>query len=312
VSVSIRGSAEPLRPGARLGWGIAAALIALALLAWGVPGVFVTAPASAQTPAAPPSGAPSLPVDVTGATEIEYDAATEQYTFRGPQVVVTRGDERLVAPVVLYAGTTRRVELPERGTVSTPAEELSADHIVAELSARHLVADGRADGKFLDQGAWTSLAADRLEVRDQGDRRDVVATGHVVAVRGDEELRGDRVTYDRVAQHATVEGGAVLTRGADRLQADQIAVDVAARDAVASGHVVLDRVSEHVHGVADRGTYAGGTETAVLSGHVVLTRDRDVVTAETITMRLSQHVAVADGRPTIVAYPREGEPGSTP
>jgi len=75
---------------------------------------------------------------------------------------------------------------------------------------------------------------------------------------------------------------------------------------------VLDRASEHVHGVADRGTYAGGTATAVLSGHVVLTRDRDVVTAETITMRLNQHVAVADGPATIVAYPREGEPGPTP
>jgi len=309
VSVSIRGWAASLRRGARLGPGTAAALIAFV---WGGVGAFVAVPASAQTPPAGPSGAPSLPVDVAGATHIEYDAATEQYTFRGPQVVITRGDERLAGPVVYYAATTRRAELPEHGTVSTPAETLSADHIVAELNARHLIADGRADGKFLDQGVWTSLTADRLEVRDQGDVRDVVATGHVIAVRGDEELRGDRVTYDRATQHATVEGSAVLTRGEDRLQADQIAVDTATRDAVASGHVVLDRASEHVHGVADRGTYAGGTATAVLSGHVVLTRDRDVVTAETITMRLNQHVAVADGPATIVAYPREGEPGPTP
>ena len=99
------------------------------------------------------------------------------------------------------------------------------------------------------------------------------------------------------------------TRGGDRLQADAISANLATRDAEATGHVILDRAAEHVHAVADRATYAGGADTAVLSGHAMLTRDRDVVTADTITMDLAQNRAHADGSVTIVAYPREeGQP----
>ncbi|HYM70635.1 MAG TPA: LptA/OstA family protein, partial [bacterium] len=242
-----------------------------------------------------------------------YDAATEEYTFRGPRVVVTRGEQRLVAPVIFYRASTRRAELPERGTVSTPTEELTADHIVAELGARHLLAEGQAAGRFLDQGVWASMTADRVEVWDQADRSDVVANGHVVAIRGDQELRGDRVTYNRGAQHATVDGDAVVTRGGDRLQADQVVADLGTRDAVATGHVTLDRTSDAMHGTADRATYTGGTDTTVLTGHAMLTRNRDVVTADTITVNMAQHHATADGQSTVVAYPQQGaDQGTSP
>jgi len=259
-------------------------------------------------PAAAPgaSPAPPVPVDVTGASRIDYDAGMEEYTFRGHRVVVVRGEQRLVAPVIVYRASTRRAELPERGTVSSPTGELTADHIVAELAARHLVAEGQVVGRFLDEGTWASMTADRVEVTDQTDRREVVSTGHVVAVRGDEELRGDRVTYDRTGQHATVVGNAVATRGGDRLQADQVIVDLGTHDAVATGHVTLDRAAEAMHGSADRVTYAGLTDTAVLSGHAKLTRDHDMVTADTITVDMAQHRALADGQSTVVAYPSEG------
>ena len=296
------------RPGARVVFGTALA-IQLVLLGAGS--------AWAQTSSTPAQGpgtpaAPPVPVDVTGATEIDYDGATEEYTFRGARVVVTRGEQRLVAPVIFYRASTRRAELPERGTVSTPTEELTADHIVAELGARHLLAEGQAAGRFLDQGVWASMTADRVEVWDQADRRDVVADGHVVAVRGDQELRGDHVTYDRGAQHATVDGDAVVTRGGDRLQADQVVADLGTRDAVATGHVTLDRTAEAMHGTADRATYTGGTDTTVLVGHAMLTRNRDVVTADTITVSMAQHHATADGQSTVVAYPQGSDQGASP
>jgi lipopolysaccharide transport protein LptA len=271
-------------------------------------------PQSAPAPGAAAVSAPPVPVDVTGATEIDYDAAAEEYTFRGDQVLVTRGDQRLVAPIIIYRAATRRAELPERGTVSAPTEALTADHIVAEMGARHLVAEGRVEGRFLDDGVWASITADRVEVRDQGNQRDIVADGHVVAVRGDEQLRGDHVAYDRATRHATVEGHAVATRGGDRLQADRIDVDLGTRDAVAAGHVVVDRAADAMHGTADRATYTGGTDTTVLSGHASLTRNRDVVTADTITVNMTGHHATADGQSTVVAYPQQGsgQPGTPP
>jgi len=265
--------------------------------------------ASAQAPGPATSAEPAQPVDVVGATEIRYDAATEQYTFRGPHVVVTQGLRRLVAPLVLYTGTARRAEMPEGGTITSPTEELSADDLVAELNARHLVADGHAQGRFLDEGEWTQLSADRIEMRDDPDHHDVTATGHVVGARADQELGGDHVVYDRATQRAAIDGHASLARGGDRLQADAVAANLATHDAEATGHVILDRAAEQLHAVADRATYAGGTDTAVLSGHARLTRDRDVVTADTITMDLARNQAHADGSVTIVAYPgAEGQP----
>lgn len=305
--------------------GTAAVCAALVGLTWAVLGV--SAPASAQVPAPPPAASPAPsapapgaatstqppePVDVVGATEIRYDAATEEYAFRGPQVVVTQGVRRLAATVVLYNGTTRTANLPEGGTISSPTEQLSADHLTAELNARHLVADGHAQGRFLDEGQWTQLSADRIEMRDDPDHHDVTATGHVVGSRADEALSGDSLTYDRSTRLAMVNGHASLTRGGDHIQADAISANLGTRDAEATGHVVLDRADEHVHAIADRATYAGGADTAVLSGHAVLTRDRDVVNADTITMDLAQNRAHADGGVTIVAYPREEGPSSPP
>lgn len=280
-----------------------------------------SAPASAQapapaTPAQPPAPtAPAqspAPVDVVGATEITYDAATEAYAFRGPEVVVTQGDRRLVATVILYNGATRRADLPEGGIISSPTAELQADHLVAELTARHLTAEGRARGRFLDEGQWTQLSADRIEMRDDADHHDVHAAGNVVGSRGDEELRADSVVYDRASRIATADGHAALTRAGDHLQADAISANLGTRDAQANGHVVLDRAGEHVHAVADRATYAGGANTAVLTGHATLTRDRDVVSADTISMDLAQNRARADGGVTLVTYPREEAQPSPP
>ncbi len=295
--------------------GRLAVLVALAALLHGVGLDRAWAQPAPPAPGGPAGAAASprpVPVDVQGASRIDYDAAAEEYTFRGREVVVTRGDQRLAAPVIMYRAAARRAELPERGTVSAPAGQLTADHIVAELASRHLVAEGHVDARFLDEGVWTSMSADRVEATDRPDQREVVATGHVVATRADSELRGDRITYDRAAQHATVEGDAVATRGGDRLQADRIAADLRTHDAVATGHVVLDRAAEDMHGSADRATYAGGTRTAVLSGHARVTRDRDVVTADTITVNMAQHLATADGQFTIVAYPKQGQQGTPP
>jgi lipopolysaccharide transport protein LptA len=275
---------------------------------WVCAAVAAAQPVWAQTPA---PAEPPAPVDVVGATQITYDGATEQYMFRGPQVVVTQGDRRLVSTVVLYNGKTRRAELPEGGTVSGPTAQLTADHIVAELNTRHLTADGHAQGRFLDEGEWAQFAADEIDVRDDPDHHDVHATGHVVGVRADEELRADAVAYDRTTRIATATGAASLTRGGDHLQADAISANLGTNDAEANGHVVLDRADQHLHAVADHATYAGGTETAVLTGHSAVTRDRDVVNADKITMDLAKNRAYADGSATLVAYPR-GEGQSSP
>ncbi len=248
------------------------------------------------------------PVDVTGATRIEYDAKTEKYVFRGPRVVVVRGEQRLEAPVVLYDAAARRAVLPEGGTVSTPTMEMMADQMTADLGTQHFLAEGTVTARFLDQGVWMTLRAGRLEADDRPEVQRVEAAGDVVVVRDDQQLRADRIIYDRRTQQGTADGHADLRRGTDHLQADHVAADLAAREAEAIGHVVLDRESEGLRGSADRATYSERTRTAVLSGHAVLARKQDVLTAGQITVHLDRHVAVAEGQARLVAFPEETQP----
>ena len=306
----------------RAGWRVgskhcAAVALAAALgtASLGVPAS--THAASAQSPPAPPAGtapgatpqpAPPLPVDVTGADRIEYDDVTQSYTFIGKHLVVTRGDERLEAPEIHYDGARRRAVLPRHGTFSSPRMGLEADEITAELGTRHVVAEGNVHGRFLDQGVWATITAARVEADDRPELRRVDASGDAVVVRGDQELRGSRIVYDSTAQHGTVEGRAVAIRGGDRLEADHIEGNLAARDGEATGRVVLDRPATHMHGTADRATYSGKEDKVVLIGHAVVTRDRDRVEAEQITVHLRDNKAVADGHTKIVAYPADTPP----
>jgi len=176
------------------------------------------------------------PVDVTGATEMEYDAQTEQFRFRGPQVVVVRGTQRLTAPEIFYDASARRAVLPRGGTLSTPTMELSADRITADLPSRHFLAEGNVAGRLLDEGVWARLSAALLVADDRPDLRRAEASGNVVVTRNDEELRGDRVVYDRLTRRGTVEGNAVLTRASDRLSADRITVHLDRNEVLADGH----------------------------------------------------------------------------
>jgi len=274
--------------------------------------VFAAAPASrAQVPVPPDQTSPgnpvqSVPADVTGATRVEYDDKNQQVALEGAPVVVVHGTLRLAAPQIRYSVKEHQVSLPGGGTVSSPTIEVTADRIDAWLRTRHVTAEGHVHGRFLLEGSWAAFAAGRVEADDRPDARQIVATGDVVVKREDAELHGDRLAYDRLTQQGTLDGHAELIRGSDRLRADHLIAYVDRREVEAHDHVLLDR--EDMQGSADQATYTEPTQTAVLSGHVVLTRGKDTLTAERVTVHLDQHTAIAEGRPQMVAYPPEPSP----
>ena len=280
-----------------------------------IAGLSWLAPSSkAQAPAPAPNGGQQarVPVQVSGASRIEYDDASQAWLFRGQQVIVTRDTMRLEAPEIRYNGRDRRFDMPQRGTFSMPTLEVTADQITAILPERHATATGHVTGRFrlfpppahAAEGAappWTTFQADQMVADDRPDARQIVATGGVIVVREDQQLHGDRVVYNRGAAQATVDGHADLVFGADRLRADHIAADLPRRHAEADGHVLLD--GEEMHGSADQGTYTGDDRTAVLSGHVVITRGRDTLTADRVTVHVNERTAIAEGHPQVSGYP---------
>jgi lipopolysaccharide export system protein LptA len=255
-----------------------------------------------------PAAAAPLPLEVTGATRIEYDDSSRQWVFHGSRVVVVRGTLRIEAPEIRYAERVREVMLPSRGTVSTPTLEVTADRLVANLRTRHITAEGAVAGRFSDEEepkTWGTFNAQRLEADDRPEQRQFVATGQVVIVREDRRLSGDRVLYDDRTQQGTVDGQADLARGADHLRADHVFADLRRHEARADDHVLLDH--DEIHGSADHATYNEPDETAVLVGNVKIVRGSDTLTADRATVLLGRHTVIAEGGVQVVASP-DGSP----
>ena len=262
--------------------------------------------------------APAIsPIEVSGATRAEYDDVAQEWVFRGSRVVVVRGTLRVAAPLIRYNAAAHLLEVAARGTVTTPSLQVAADRMTASLATRHVTAAGDVAGRFADGGSggapaadWTTFSADAVELDDRPDARQIVATGGVVVVRRDQELRGDRVAYNRIAQQGSIDGHAEVIRGTSRLFADHVRTDQARGTAQADDHVVLEQ--EDMRGVADHATYARDTRTTVLLGHVTVTRGRDVLTADRATVHLDHHTAVAEGEPARIvvhaASPEEPVP----
>lgn len=282
--------------------------VAAAALMW-----FHGSPASAQGGAsrAAPTGRP--PLEITGATRIEYDDASQQWVFLGPRVVVVRGTMRVEAPEMLYAERAREITLPRGGTVATPTLEVTADRLSTNLQGRHITADGHVSGRFSEEDApspqttWGTFRADHVVMDDRQDLKQIAAAGQVVIVRGDRRLSGDRGVYNLLTREGTVDGHAELVQGSNRLRADYVFADLRRREARADGHVLLDQ--NDLHGSADHATYSEPAQTAVLHGNVVLFRGGDTLTAERATILLDRDTAIAEGRVRLVAYP---EGGSSP
>src|SRR5205807_4087003 len=151
----------------------AAALCVAAGLGWSL-GSRTTA-AAPPPPQGAPGPVPRVPLEVTGATRIEYDDATKRWTFSGARVVVVRGTLRVEAPEIGYGERAREVVLPRGGTVWTPTLEVGADRLAALLDTRHVTAEGHVVGRFAGEEPegqrtrWGTFAADRVEADDRPD-----------------------------------------------------------------------------------------------------------------------------------------------
>ena len=289
----------------------AAALCVAVGLGWAL-GSRATA-AAPPSPQGAPGPTPRVPLEVTGATRIEYDDATKRWTFSGARVVVVRGTLRVEAPEIGYSERAREVVLPRGGTVRTPTLEVGADRLAALLDTRHVTAEGHVVGRFAGDGEpggqrtrWGTFAADRVEADDRPDLHQIVATGQVVVDQGDRRLRGDRIAYDPGTQQGIAEGHAEVAQGSDALRAERISADLGRHDAAADGEVLLDH--GEVHGSADHATYTEVGQTAVLWGHARLLRGRDTLTAERVTVLLGEDAVIGEGHVRVVAYPEEPAP----
>ncbi|MPL68919.1 LPS-assembly protein LptD [bioreactor metagenome] len=145
------------------------------------------------------------------------------------------------------------------------------------------------------------------EVRSY-DNNHLIATGGAVLVKGDNTLTGPKIDYYSDRQYAVVPGGARLTMPDGFMTANQIEAFIDQDKAVGTGNVHIVSDVRKLDAVADNATYygtkEGGQGKAILTGNARAVQDGNILTGETLTIRMDDKAMDATGRTKLVVQPQ--------
>jgi lipopolysaccharide export system protein LptA len=249
-------------------------------------------PALAQTP----PGAARLPVEVTGATLIEYDDAAGVLRAEGTPVVFTRGQTVVRAPRLRYDTRARTVTASGGVEVAEPGLSLRAQDAELRLADDRIRMSGDVRVRRVhDDGTMTLSAA--LVEGSLATRR-FMASGAVTVARDDWTVSGRRMDYDDSSRVAVVTGDPAARLKDATMTAQTITVMLADERAKGEGGVVLRRGD--LVGRAPRVDISRRGNLAVLSGGAQVDRGNDRMTADVIEVDLDGTRATARGGARVI------------
>ncbi|MDR7522295.1 MAG: hypothetical protein QN168_07525 [Armatimonadota bacterium] len=248
----------------------------------------------------PAGGQPALPIEVTGATFLEYDDRTGHLRAEGAPVVVTRGRTTLRAPRVRYEARTQ-VALATGGvTAEEPGLTVRAEEAEFRFADDRFRAWGGVVVWSRRDDQTTTLSAPQVEGSLQ--TRRFAASGGVAVDRGEWRVLGRRLDYDDGTGVAVVTGDPEARFREATMTAEVIRFHVRDETASGQGNVRLRR--SELEGRAARADVAGREGRAVLSGGARVDRGTDRLTAEVIEVDLDGSRVTARGRSRLVVSPR--------
>lgn len=254
---------------------------------------------SALAPAHGQGARAAVPIDVSGASRIEYDETTGILAAEGAPVVVTRGRTEVRAPRIRYDVRARLIVGTGGVTVTDPELRLRAATVQFRLDDEHL----RAQGDVVVGGAGgveaVTLAAP--EVAGSLQTRQFVATGGVTLTRGEWTVTGRRADYDDRQRLAVVTGEPTARFREATMAARTIHLWLAEERARGEGDVRIRRGD--LVGQAPRADISAKDNRATLSGGARVERGPDRVTADVIEMDLDGHRVTARGGSRLVITP---------
>jgi lipopolysaccharide export system protein LptA len=262
-----------------------AALVALAVGAAGA------TPAWAQTPAPP--------VEISGATRLEYQESGGIVVALGAPVVVSRGRTVVRAPMIRYDIRMRVVDASGGVEVEEPGLSLRGATAVVRLSDESVRIAGGAVVQSRRDGDESVLEAPQLD-GSLATRR-FVAAGGVTMRRGELTITGQRLEYDDGTTTAVLTGDAHARYRDATMTAGTITAIIAQELARGEGAVRVRR--GEIVATAPRVEMNLRTRRAVLSGGAAAERGRDRLTAATIDVDLETDRVTARGEPHLVINP---------
>ncbi len=251
------------------------------------------APARAQSPAAP------VPIEISGATYVEYDDATGVVRAVGAPAVVSRGQTTLRAPRLRFDQRARVIAAEGGVDLAGPDLVVRAESAELRLSDDRIFAHGDVRMRSVRGAQSTALAAP--EVEGSLRTRRFAATGGVTVTRGEWTLTGRRVDYDDATRVALTTGDPVARIKDATMTAQVITLFVDEEIARAEGSVRIRRGD--LIGTAPRADVFGRDNRAVLSGGARVDRGPDRMVADVIEIDLEGTHVTARGRSQIVVVP---------
>lgn len=210
------------------------------------------------------------PIELAAQT-IEYNSATG--------VMVAQGGVRMVQDNAVLTGTSAEYNTKTKEAYVTGGVKMVKDDATLTSS----------------------------EVRSY-DNNHIIATGNAVLVKGENTLTGTQIDYYSDREYAIIPGAARLTMPDGFMTADQIEAFIAEDKAVGSGNVHIVSDTRKLDAVADNATYygtkGGGQGKAILTGNARAVQDGNVLTGETLTIRMDDKAMDATGRTKLVIKPQ--------
>ncbi|MGH2403230.1 MAG: LptA/OstA family protein, partial [bacterium] len=262
------------------------------------------AAASAQPRApAPPGpgaqGAPGPPIEITGATLVEYDQSAGVWRLEGAPMIVTRGQTVVRAPRGRFDERARIVTAEGGVDLEQPGMTMRADAVELQLAAERIRARGSVRLATSRDGQTATLRAPEVEGSLATQR--FAATGGVTITRGEWTAVGRRVDYDGADQVALITGDPEVRFRDGVMTADTVTIWMAREHARGEGSVRLRRGD--MTGFARRVDLQLREQLATLSGSARVERGRDRLEAEEIQVELDRSRATARGTPRLVITP---------
>ena len=229
------------------------------------------APAADPVAAPAAGGAPKSngPIEIVADT-IEYNSVQGLITATG-SVVITRNTGVMTAAKAVYN------------------EKTKDSHLTGGVKA----VDGDA----------TLTSA---ELRSHNDNH-LIAIGDVVLTKGQSKLTGPVVEYFSERQYAKVPNDGRIETPDGVMTADFIEAFLDKESAVGVGHVHVVSPARQLDATSDEGVYFGqpkGQSKVVLTGNARALQEGNLLTGETMTIRLDEKAMDSQGRSRLVVTPK--------
>ncbi len=254
-------------------------------------------PAAAQAPA--PAVQRPLPIEISGATYVEYDESTGVWRLEGAPVTMTRGRTVLRAPRGRFDERARIVTAEGGVELTEPGVVLRADAAELRLADDRIRARGNVRLTSTRDDQTTTLLAPEAEGSLQ--TRRFSATGGVSIARGEWTIVGRRLDYDDTDRMAVITGNPEVRFRDGTMTADVVTISLAREHARGEGSARLRRGD--LVGVARRVDVHLREGLATLSGAARVERGRDRLEADEIQVELDRSRVTARGNSRLTLTP---------